>query len=80
MVTDTSHSRQRIGELYQKPAAHPTFSNINFTTGDRVSHMKFGTGTILSVTPFERDALLEIEFESVGKKRLMAAYAKLKKL
>ena len=37
-------------------------------------------GTILSVTPFEHDALLEIEFESVGKKRLMAAYAKLKKL
>ena len=79
-VTDSFQSRQKIGELYQKPTAPQAVSSINFTTGDRVSHMKFGTGTILSVTPFERDALLEIEFESVGKKRLMAAYAKLKKL
>ena len=49
-----------------------------FSAGNRVRHSKFGEGTIISVTPFERDALLEINFDTVGKKRLMAAYAKLK--
>lgn len=79
-VTDSFAGRQRIGELYQKPAAAPKAPMTVFTTGDRVSHMKFGEGTIRSVTAFERDALLEIDFDTVGKKRLMAAYAKLKKL
>ena len=70
------------GEVYKKPqaAAHAKVSSEVFTTGDRISHPKFGEGVILSVTPFERDALLEIKFDSVGTKRLMAAYAKLKKL
>ncbi len=54
-------------------------SNSLFTSGERVVHPKFGEGVILSVTPFERDALLEIKFE-IGTKRLMAAYAKLKKI
>lgn len=70
------------GEVYQKPAASASakVSSSYFTTGDRVLHPKFGEGTILSIVPFERDALLEISFDSVGTKRLMAAYAKLKKL
>jgi DNA helicase-2/ATP-dependent DNA helicase PcrA len=69
------------GEVYQKTtAAAPKMQNASFATGDRVSHPKFGEGVITAVKPFERDALLEINFESVGTKRLMAAYAKLKKL
>lgn len=59
-----------------RAAAHAA----SFTAGDRVLHPKFGEGIILAVTPFERDSLLEINFDSAGKKRLMAAYAKLKKL
>ncbi|MBQ7793719.1 MAG: UvrD-helicase domain-containing protein [Clostridia bacterium] len=69
-------------ETYKKPVAQATAAvkSDYFTTGDRVLHQKFGEGTIAAVTPFERDALLEINFDSVGTKRLMAAYAKLKKL
>lgn len=71
----------RVGEVYQRSAPHtPSASGVSFTTGDRVAHPKFGEGIIMAVTPFERDALLEINFEQVGTKRLMAAYAKLKKL
>ncbi len=77
------YSRSKsFAETYQKPAPAKT-QNISgglFTTGDRVSHPKFGEGTVVAVTPFERDALLEISFDSVGTKRLMAAYAKLKKI
>ena len=35
---------------------------------------------ILSVTPMGNDSLLEIAFEKVGTKKLMANFARLKKL
>ncbi len=80
----TSYKRPepRCSETYKKPAtvAASNVSAASFSVGDKVSHMKFGNGTIVGVTPFEKDALLEISFDTVGTKRLMAAYAKLKKL
>ncbi|MBQ3125431.1 MAG: UvrD-helicase domain-containing protein [Clostridia bacterium] len=51
-----------------------------FAPGDSVSHLTFGQGTILSVTPMGGDTLYEVMFEQVGTKRLMATYARLKKL
>ncbi|MBQ8397352.1 MAG: UvrD-helicase domain-containing protein [Clostridia bacterium] len=51
-----------------------------FAPGDNVSHLTFGQGTILSVTPMGADTLYEVMFEKVGTKRLMATYARLKKL
>lgn len=73
MGRSISHS-----EVYKKPETKQSAGG--FAIGDRVSHLKFGEGVIKSVTSFEKDQLLEIEFTSVGTKRLMAAYAKLKKL
>ena len=43
--------------------------------GDRVSHRTFGEGCILTATPMGNDTLLEIAFEQVGTKRLMANFA-----
>ncbi len=51
-----------------------------FREGDRVSHMTFGEGEILSVRPMGADTLYEIMFDKVGTKKLMATYAKLKKI
>ncbi len=48
--------------------------------GDTVGHKAFGSGMILSVTPMGNDSLLEIAFEKVGTKKLMANFARLKKL
>ncbi len=48
--------------------------------GDTVKHMTFGMGVVLSVRPMGGDTLYEIAFEKVGTKKLMATYAKLKKL
>ncbi len=53
---------------------------ILFSEGDRVSHMTFGEGEILSVKPMGADTLYEIMFDKVGTKKLMATYAKLKKV
>jgi len=47
----------------------------DFPIGCSVQHRAFGNGTILSVKPIGNDALLEIAFEGVGTKRLMARTA-----
>lgn len=54
--------------------------NIDFDPGDRVRHKKFGDGTIIQVQKFEKDAMLEISFDSGETKRLMAVFAKLTKI
>ncbi len=48
--------------------------------GDRVSHRTFGEGEILSAKKVGADMLYEIVFDNVGTKKLMASFAKLKKI
>lgn len=50
-----------------------------FKPGDRVKHNKFGEGTVISSSPMGGDFMLEIAFESVGTKKIMANFAKLVK-
>lgn len=58
----------------KKPAAAP--ANLPaFDVGDKVNHKAFGKGEIVKKTPMGGDALVEIEFESVGTKRLMLKVA-----
>ena len=56
-----------------------TQSGETFAAGDRVKHLTFGAGTVLSAREMGADILYEIAFDSVGTKKLMATYAKLKK-
>lgn len=51
-----------------------------YEVGERVMHSVFGGGTIISVKHIANDAMLEIAFEKVGTKKIMANYAKLKKI
>ncbi len=53
---------------------------VDVTEGDRVSHTAFGEGVVKSVRPMAADALIEVEFDRVGTKKLMFNYANLKKL
>ena len=46
-----------------------------FCEGEQVMHKAFGKGMILTVLPMGNDALLEIAFDNVGTKRLMAKTA-----
>ncbi|MBO5321983.1 MAG: UvrD-helicase domain-containing protein [Clostridia bacterium] len=57
-----------------KPAASPS---VMYTAGQQVSHKTFGVGLILKVTPMGADSMLEIAFDKVGTKKIMANYAKL---
>ena len=63
--------------LGHAPAAPATGA---FAAGDRVRHPIFGEGVILSTKAMAADTLLEVAFDRVGTKKLMATYAKLKKI
>ena len=52
----------------------------SFRPGDTVKHRVFGEGTVISASPMGNDTLLEIDFSKVGRKKLMANFAGLKKL
>jgi DNA helicase-2/ATP-dependent DNA helicase PcrA len=58
----------------------PPSSGMTFTVGERVSHKIFGEGTVLSQQPMGGDTLIEISFDRVGTKKIMANFAKLTKL
>ena len=56
-----------------------TENGASFNIGERVVHKTFGTGTLLSKKPMGGDTLLEINFDKVGVKKIMANFAKLTK-
>ncbi len=64
----------------RKPVATKTVSVADFDIGDRVSHKTFGEGTLLSKKPMGGDTLLEVNFDKVGTKKIMANFAKLEKI
>lgn len=55
----------------QKTAA----KSVNYSVGTRVRHKIFGEGTILSITDMANDSMLEIGFDQVGTKKVMANFA-----
>ena len=48
-----------------------------FRLGQRINHEKFGDGTILDIEGDSSSAVVHINFDEVGSKRLVLAYAKL---
>ena len=46
-----------------------------FEVGDKVKHKAFGMGEIVKKTPMGGDALVEIQYDTVGTKRLMLKVA-----
>ncbi len=60
-----------------KPTTDKTIPKSTYSIGQQVVHKTFGQGVIISVTPVGNDTMLEIAFDSVGTKKIMANYAKL---
>jgi DNA helicase II / ATP-dependent DNA helicase PcrA len=50
-----------------------------FIKGERVRHPEFGAGTIRELSGFGRDLKVVIEFETVGRKKVVVRYANLQK-
>ena len=70
--TPASGQRREKRREYSSLGAKPQGAKVQFAKGDMVVHRAFGRGMVLSVLPMGNDALLEIAFDEIGTKRLMA--------
>lgn len=74
-----------IGSLNQlagisKGVPAQTDTEIQYTVGDRVKHIKFGEGTVLGLVREPRDYKVTVNFDNAGQKIMYASFAKLKKI
>jgi DNA helicase II / ATP-dependent DNA helicase PcrA len=68
--------KPKIVEVLQKKPSDPSLNSI-YTIGCRVLHAQFGEGVLLQSEGKGSDLRLLVNFEKVGKKLLLAEYAKL---
>ena len=66
-----------LSNLGKKSASNNQVDLSKYEAGVRVYHKKFGEGTINKVEPEGEDLKVDISFDKVGHKRLMAKYANL---
>ena len=68
--------RRPTTQAYTPPVAQkPSAPMLELNKGDMVQHAAFGRGLVLTVVKMGGDALLEIAFDQIGTKKLMAKTA-----
>ena len=73
----TEYELARMLGVGRQPAPDEGF---DLRPGDGVTHKVFGGGMVISVTPMGNDHLVEVAFDGVGTKKVMAKFARLKKV
>lgn len=82
----SGHSASKFEQKKRTPlpnnpaSSNNSVGNVKYSAGERVRHKTFGDGMITSVMPMGNDSMLEIAFDSVGTKKVMANFAKLEKI
>ena len=66
--------------IIQKGISGMSSGSLDYQVGDRVSHMKFGEGEVLAIEEDKKDKLVTVLFDNAGQKKMLAGFAKLKKL
>ncbi len=83
-IYTTRANAQRPASMFETPQAVKkpvqTAGKKTFAVGDKVNHNVFGQGVVVKVTPIANDSMLEITFEKVGTKKVMANYAPVTKI
>ena len=75
-VRPAGQPAQRFDPFAKKrPVTAP--STQNYAVGNMVLHKVFGKGMVLTVTPMGSDTMLEVAFDKVGTKKLMANFTKM---
>ncbi len=62
------------GGAYQAP------QELSYAVGDRVFHVKYGDGNVVSIEKEPRDYKVTVSFDKAGQKIMYASFAKLKRL
>lgn len=57
-----------------------TSEGLDYGIGDKVFHVKFGTGIVTEILEGGRDYEVTVDFEKAGTRKMFASFAKLKKL
>ena len=81
---EISYEFNRRADIFSSPPKKKSGSAAYgiecFSSGTEVMHNVFGKGTVISSKEMGGDILYEVKFDSVGTKKLMATFAKLRKL
>ena len=77
-ATEKTSSFKWHTEFIKQPA--DTAISASYSVGDMVKHKVFGEGMVVKTERMGNDTMLEIAFDKVGTKILMANFAKLVKL
>ena len=72
--------KQPVHNRFSSATSHAAFQDSGFKLGERVEHKKFGEGTVLNYEGSGEHARVYVNFDAVGTKILMLAYAKLNKV
>ncbi len=78
---ETKNSGISQNMSYNEPQGkeHVGAYGLGYDVGDKVRHIKFGTGTVLSISDAGRDYEVSVNFQNAGVKKMFASFAKLKK-
>lgn len=79
----TTMRQQPSGQSIQARAfsgANTVKGSLSYAAGDRVSHIKFGEGTVKAIVEGGRDFEVTVDFDTAGVKKMFASFAKLKKI
>ncbi len=80
-TTSTSSAESvRPWKEIQKESSRPASQEIQYHPGEKVNHPKWGQGLVLNSILQDDDEIIDIFFEGVGKKKLIASLADLKKI
>lgn len=55
-------------------------AELDYGVGDRVSHIKYGEGTVMNIVKEPRDYKVTVNFDKAGQKIMYASFAKLKRI
>lgn len=78
IAKDMSRLNQLAG--LQKGMAYQAPEALDYQVGDRVSHIKYGEGTVLAISQEPRDYKVTVAFDQAGQKIMYASFAKLKRM
>lgn len=72
---------RQVSSLSSLKKGAPTLAGKpDYVPGDRVSHTKFGEGTVLELEETPKDYRVKVEFDTAGTKIMYAGFAKLQKV
>ena len=76
----SSYSGQPKPAAFGKIFQVEHMKTLPYEVGDRVRHARFGVGSVLEIKDGKQDFEVTVEFDELGRRKMLAGFAKLEKL